>query len=366
MLEPTFSLNLNFEVENLTENEDLNNKTTLTDQEVDSFVEEQRNPRTVKKTNSDVSKFVKFIQEPPRSEERSLTEIPPAELDNYLCHFILEIRKTDGEQYEPDSLTSFRNSIERHLSQQQYKYSLIESREFAKHREVLKAKRKELKGNGKGRKPNASNPLSKEDRVELFKRGFLGSHNPQSLQATIWLNNTLHFGMRSRQEHYDLKWGDVTEKTTLDGKVYLIMEERLSKGRDGAVAGTHSDRDFKPKMFASGEENCPVETYRVYRQRRPEPMLDKNSPFYLQPIVNPKGEIWYKNQRLGINSLGKLLKEIGEKAGLNEEKNIRNHSARKTMLNDLCEANVPSYRIIQLSGHIHVQYTRPDTDRKNH
>ena len=37
MSEPKFSLNFNFEVEKLTENEDLNNKTTLTDQEVDSF-----------------------------------------------------------------------------------------------------------------------------------------------------------------------------------------------------------------------------------------------------------------------------------------------------------------------------------------
>ena len=65
--------------------------------------EEQRRK---KKTNSDVSKFVMFVQEPPRSEKRSLTEIPPAELDNYLCHFILEIRKVDGEQYESDSLSS--------------------------------------------------------------------------------------------------------------------------------------------------------------------------------------------------------------------------------------------------------------------
>ena len=41
----------------------------LTDQEVDGFVEEQRNPKTVKKTNSDDSKFIKFIQELPRLEE---------------------------------------------------------------------------------------------------------------------------------------------------------------------------------------------------------------------------------------------------------------------------------------------------------
>ena len=83
----------------------------------------------------------------------------------------------------------------------------------------------------------------------------------------------------SCQKHYDLKWGDVTEKTTLDGKIYLIMEERISKGRDGVVAGVHLHQAFKSKMFASGEENCPVENYRIYRQR-PEPLLDKNAPFY--------------------------------------------------------------------------------------
>ena len=97
---------------------------------------------------------MKFFLEPPRSEERRLNDISLAELDNYLYHFILEIRKPDGEEYEHDSST--KKSIERHLRQQQYDFSLIENREFAKHREILKAKRKELKGKGKGCKPNAS------------------------------------------------------------------------------------------------------------------------------------------------------------------------------------------------------------------
>ncbi|KAK2555969.1 hypothetical protein P5673_022255 [Acropora cervicornis] len=46
---------------------------------------------------------------------------------------------------------------------------------------------------------------------------------------------------------------------------------------------------------------------------------------YAGAIVNPKGDIWYKNQRLGVNSLGKPLKAIGEKAGLNNEKNLSGH-----------------------------------------
>ena len=322
-----------------------------TDNVVDEFVRRHRNASTVRKTESDCKKFSTFIQSEPYSETRKLTEIPPQELDKYLCHFLLEIRKADGGEYEPDSLTSIRNSLERFLREQQYKYSLIESREFSKHREVLKAKRKELKSKGKGRKPNAARPLSKEDRTELYKKGYLGCKDSETLQTTVWLNNTLHFGMRSCQEHYDLQWGDVTEKSSLDGKVYLEMEERISKGRDGQVPGTHSDRAFKPKMFHVGGPQCPVEVFRFYRQHRPESMCVSEAPFYLQTIKNPTGDIWFKKQRLGKNSLGKLLKEVGDKAGLN----IRNHSGRKTMVTDLCDANVPSYRIIQLSGHKSVE-----------
>ena len=84
-------------------------------------------------------------------------------------------------------------------------------------------------------------------------------------------------------------------------------------------------------------------------------MLEKTAPFYLQTIKNPCGEVWFKNQRLGINSLGKLLKQVGEKADLVGEKRVRNYSARKTLLNDLCNADVPGYRIIQLSGHKSVE-----------
>ena len=48
MSEPNFSLSSNFEVKNSAVNEYFCDKTQLTDQEVGTFVKEQRNPRTVK------------------------------------------------------------------------------------------------------------------------------------------------------------------------------------------------------------------------------------------------------------------------------------------------------------------------------
>ena len=38
-----------------------------------------------------------------RGEERVLEDIPVEELDAVLCKFYAEVRRKDGEEYEPDS-----------------------------------------------------------------------------------------------------------------------------------------------------------------------------------------------------------------------------------------------------------------------
>ena len=169
---PNFSIDMDFNTRSRNQQ--------FTDDGVKQFVEKQRNQKTGRKTNLYRKKVLRFLQHEPYSEKRSLCELSPAELDNYLSHFLLlEIRKPEGEEYEPDSLTSYRISIDRFLREKGYRYSLIESREFSKHREVLKAKRKELKAKGKGRKPNAADSLSKEDRTQLYKERYLVVRKPR-------------------------------------------------------------------------------------------------------------------------------------------------------------------------------------------
>jgi len=48
----------------------------------------------------------------------------------------------------------------------------------------------------------------------------LGVSSAESLVNTVWLNNTIHFGMRGCQEHRDLCWGNV--KLSKDAKVTNI------------------------------------------------------------------------------------------------------------------------------------------------
>ena len=46
------------------------------------------------------------------NETRRLEEILPEELDNFLAHFFLKARKQNGDDFEPDTLTSLCRSFE--------------------------------------------------------------------------------------------------------------------------------------------------------------------------------------------------------------------------------------------------------------
>lgn len=71
--------------------------------------------------------------------------------------------------------------------------------------------------------------------------------NSEPLVNTIWLNNILHFGMRGRQEHSDMMWGDVELNATSTGEQYIEFNERETKTAKGQAG---SSRAYAPKMFA--------------------------------------------------------------------------------------------------------------------
>ena len=133
----------------------------VTDNEKNNFVDSMKNKNTVRKTVTVMRQFTNWLEMPPRKETREINTIQADELDNYIGSFLLSIRKANGEQYEPDTLTSYHRGIDRYLGDRKYPFSLVVDKEFATSRAVLASKRKELKQKGKGNRPNASTPLSK-------------------------------------------------------------------------------------------------------------------------------------------------------------------------------------------------------------
>ena len=73
--------------------------------------------------------------------------------------------------------------------------------------------------------------------------------NPDAIVTTLWFNCTVHFGMRGREGHYNMKWGDVKLKKISSGDSFLEYHERATKTRTGQ--STDTNRKFMPKIFAS-------------------------------------------------------------------------------------------------------------------
>lgn len=67
---------------------------------------------------------------------------------------------------------------------------------FEKTRKTLHSKQKQLKKQGRGNKPNASVPVTEEEMKVVYNKGLLGMSSPEVLLNSLWLNNSLHFGLR--------------------------------------------------------------------------------------------------------------------------------------------------------------------------
>ena len=230
-------------------------------------------------------------------------------------------------------------------------YNILTDRQFAKAREALASKRKQLRRQGKGQRPNKALGLSSEQIDKLWSTEQLSNKSPQSLLRTVWFNNTLHFGWRARDEHHRVRLGDLQlqKKDGPNGREYVIWKiERGSKTRTGEEE-TVPDRLFSPKMFATKGPRCPVAMFKQYIAKRPPDMLTPDSPFYLAAIKSPSSDmVWYKRQPLGKNSLANFMKSMSTAAGLTGH--FTNHSVRRTMIFTLRHENVNPLNIIGLAG----------------
>ena len=89
-----------------------------------------------------------------------ITNIPAPDLDKLLCSFFKDLRKNDGSDYEPDTVSSFQKRIQRHITEQKLPFNILKDDVFSRSRSVLAAERKSLVKEGRGNKPNASHIIN--------------------------------------------------------------------------------------------------------------------------------------------------------------------------------------------------------------
>ena len=276
-------------------------------------------------------------------ERRDVLEIPPNVLDVLVGQFIKTAKFVDKDgieqYYEPDSLTALHRGIDRFLRENDYGYSLVTSKEFTRSKKVLETRRKELKAQGKGNKPNRADAMTGDEEEKLWEEGVLGDDDPYTLQNSLYYIQGKCYGLRGSHEARQLAWWDMQLLCDQRGREYLEWNERLTKtraGQDGAV------RSFTPKIWenTTNKARCPIELYKKFASHRSPEALCPETPFYL--TVNTKrakgAQVWYKNMQMGEKMMGLIVKKMCQKAGIKGRKT--NHSIRKTMCTSLIQSGV--------------------------
>ena len=67
---------------------------------------------------------------------REIENIDVKDFEVFIANFLLQVRKKDGEQYEPKSLRSFALRFDRYLRKKDYSTTIMEGMELRKTKEA--------------------------------------------------------------------------------------------------------------------------------------------------------------------------------------------------------------------------------------
>lgn len=117
--------------------------------------------------------------------------------------------------------------------------------------DALKAKQTKLKKQGKGNRPSKVDAITDEEINILYEMKILGNETPEALLYTLWLNNSIHFGLTGVTEHYNLRWrGLQIKKTQLTEQNFSKIMKDKQKQEQGKILSTFAKSN--PKCFRLG------------------------------------------------------------------------------------------------------------------
>ena len=324
-------------------------------EKTENFINSKKNQNTESAIRSSVTKFQDFVIT--KGFNCDILSLSVLQMDQLLASWVLEMKKTDGSDYEPCTITAFVNRLARYISDNKKGLdgsglNIHDANKFQILAKVVSSKKKELKEMGKGNAPNKADVLEQEDEVKLWESGALGCKNAESLVHTVWYHTTKLLGFRGCHESRQLKWGDfsVVMNDSNDSVQYISWNERETKTRHGDE--NQGSRAFTPKMWpdTQNQEKCPIVAFMKYESQRPTEMLNADSPFFLGiNYMHGKSGKWYKSVPMGKNNIGGIMKKIAKKGNLKGK--FTNHSLRRTCCTTLVRSGISLAVIAQLTGH---------------
>ena len=159
------------------------------------------------------------------------------EHDGISQRFYAEIRKNNGENYEPESLKVMQASLDRYLREKGRTFSILKDRKFDISRKVLNGKAIELQENGMGKRKGRADALTQEEEeIIIWSSGVLDSNNSSSLNCLIFFLVSQYMGTRGWQKHHQIQVEDLKMVQNVEGEVtHIQWVEGPTKTRQGGL-----------------------------------------------------------------------------------------------------------------------------------
>ncbi|XP_001380579.3 zinc finger MYM-type protein 4 isoform X4 [Monodelphis domestica] len=244
-----------------------------------------------------------------------------AELSLGLCQFIQEVRRPNGEKYDPDSILYLCLGIQQYLFENGRIDNIFTepySRFMIELTKLLKIWEPTILPNGY--------MFSRIEEEHLWECKQLGAYSPIVLLNTLLFFNTKYFQLKNVSEHLKLSFAHVMRRTrTLKSnakitylKVFPPFQKQEVESDKLTVGKRKRNEDEEISAAVEMVENadnplrCPVRLYEFYLSKCSESVKQRSDVFYLQPERScvPNSPMWYSTFPIDPGTLDTMLTRI--------------------------------------------------------
>ena len=314
-------------------------------QEMDRMVIDAGSKSTSRATSWGVNKFKKWAQRAKRNVD--LSTITPVQLNQELRRFYAGVKGDKGRPLTPSALTGLRSAIHRHLTLPPLSrpINIISDREFTSSNQMFLAKCRLYYKEG-NKRPEHKPPIESGDMKKLADYFKNWDSEPTVLLDYVWFCLCFYFGRRGREG-----WRDLTKnsfKVSKDDRdrpfIYMVHTD-LTKNHRGGNKQNEQDYSTQKIYGSQGHLNI-IEVFDFYISK----LNPKCSALFQTPLPHyTREEHWFKNEPMGKNSLGNIMKRMSRKAGLSQEYTC--HSVRASTITILGHAGVEGRNICNITKH---------------
>ena len=153
-----------------------------------------------------------------------------------------------------------------------------------------------------------------EDVESFWESGVFTSATPLGLRRILFFCMSMNFGVRSGQEHRNLKWGDIGLERDHSGWELLTHTERQTKTSSGE--NPKDKRKCVPQLWAQPHMKERIQFLcKRSMQTKTSGRNDPASPFCISVIYRKHYDLsqpWYKTTSVGRNTLQSMMKSASD------------------------------------------------------